>query len=141
METNFALHIIFLNFPSVWVWINFWSGKIHLDFGPTHNIFGPETRHVKDLYRYGQNTQQALNKHIKPKGTTQFDTFYTLVENSVNSVIFLFWALLQAAKSEIHQKMTMFEELKYQVLKSSQNKKGKRAPGVFFTSPSLHSKF
>jgi hypothetical protein len=45
---------------------------------------------------------------------TQFDNFHTLVENSGNSVI-LFLSSKQP-KSEIYQKMPMFEELKNQVL-------------------------
>jgi hypothetical protein len=36
--------------------------------------------------------------HIKAKSMTQFDIFYTLVANSVNSELYFFWALLKAAK-------------------------------------------
>ena len=36
--------------------------------------------------------------HIKPEGMTQFDIFHTFVDNSVNSELLFFWALLKAAK-------------------------------------------
>ena len=36
--------------------------------------------------------------YIKPEGMTQFDIFHTFVENSVNSELLFFWALLKAAK-------------------------------------------
>jgi hypothetical protein len=81
----------------------------------------------KDLYRYGQNTQFShykvrgtqntysftetqyfflkkkcentfLSMYIKAECMKKFDIFHTHVENSVNSVICFFWALLQAAK-------------------------------------------
>ena len=32
--------------------------------------------------------------HIKAKGMTQFDIFHVFVENSVNSELCFFWALL-----------------------------------------------
>ena len=36
--------------------------------------------------------------HIKAEGINQFDIFYVFVENSVNSELCIFWALLKPAK-------------------------------------------
>ena len=36
--------------------------------------------------------------HIKAKGMTKFDIFHVFVENSVNSELCFFWALLKQAK-------------------------------------------
>ena len=36
--------------------------------------------------------------HIKAEGMIQFDIFHVFVENSVNSELLFFWALLKAAK-------------------------------------------
>ena len=38
-------------------------------------------------------------KHIKAEGMIKFNIFHILAENSVNSVICFFWALLQASKT------------------------------------------
>ena len=55
--------------------------------------------------------------HIKPEGMTQFDVFHTFVENSVS--LYFSELYLKEPKSEIHQKMPMFEQLKNQVLVNS----------------------
>ena len=79
----------------------------------------------KDLWIYGQNTQIAkyivgglknpyiftniqyfldifswnyFSMHIKAEGMTKFDIFPVFVENSVNSDLCFFWALLKPAK-------------------------------------------
>ena len=79
----------------------------------------------KDLWIYGQNTQIAkyivgglknpssftdtqyfldfflwnyFPMHIKAEGITQFYIFHVFVENSVNSELCFFWALLKPAK-------------------------------------------
>ena len=36
--------------------------------------------------------------HIKAEGMTQFDIFHIFIENSVNSELLFFWALLKLAK-------------------------------------------
>ena len=36
--------------------------------------------------------------HMKPGGMTQFDIFHVFVENSVNSELCFFWALIKQAK-------------------------------------------
>ena len=80
---------------------------------------------VKDLWRNGRNTQitkyivggtqkplqlywylifswfflwNHSSMHIKAKGMTRFDIFHVFVENSVNSELCFFWALLKPAK-------------------------------------------
>ena len=54
--------------------------------------------------------------HIKPEDMSQFDVFHTFVENSVKSE-FLFFS--KEPKSKIHQKTSMFEQIKNQVLVES----------------------
>ena len=39
-----------------------------------------------------------FSMHIKAEGMTQFDIFHVFVENSVNSELCFFWALLKPAK-------------------------------------------
>ena len=46
----------------------------------------------------------------------QFDIFHIFEENSVNSELYS-----EQPKSEIHQKMPLFEQLKNQVLLNSKN--------------------
>ena len=46
---------------------------------------------LKKMWKY-------FPKHIKAESMIKFDIFHILAENSVNSVICFFWALLQAAK-------------------------------------------
>jgi hypothetical protein len=53
--------------------------------------------------------------HIKAEGMTQFNIFHIFVENSVNSELCFFWALLKPAKIWNLSKMPMFEQLKKQV--------------------------
>ena len=49
---------------------------------------------------------------IKVEGMTQFDIFHVFAENSVNSVICFFWALLQAAKKKFIKKCPCSSNLK-----------------------------
>ena len=42
--------------------------------------------------------QGLFMMHIKAEGMTQFDIFHVFVENSVNSELSFFWALLKPAK-------------------------------------------
>ena len=49
------------------------------------------------------------------------DIFHVFVEDSVNSELCFFWALLKPAKSEIYPKTPMFEQLKKQVPVNSKN--------------------
>ena len=70
-------------------------------------------------YFFFKKVWKYFSKHIKVKDMIKFDTSHILAENSVNSVMCFFWALLRAAKSEIRQKMSMFKQLKNQVLLNS----------------------
>ena len=49
-------------------------------------------------YFFEKKVWKYFPKHIKAEGMIKFDIFHILAENSVNSVICFFWALLQAAK-------------------------------------------
>ena len=53
--------------------------------------------------------------HIKTERMTQFDIFHVFIENSVNSELCFFWALLKPAKIWNLSKTSVFEQLKKQV--------------------------
>ena len=118
---------------------NFDQAKCDNTSWPGPNILtGSVTFHLsKDLWMYGQNSQifkyivgglknpysftdtqyfldfyswNYFSIHVKHEGMTQYDIFHDFVENSVNSVLCLFWAQLK-----IHPKMPMFERHKKQV--------------------------
>ena len=57
--------------------------------------------------------------HIKAKSMSQFDIFHTLVTNSVNSELCFSELYSKQPKSEICQKMPMFEQLKNEDLVNS----------------------
>ena len=49
-------------------------------------------------YVFWKKVWKNFSKHTKGEGMIKFYIYHILVENSVNSVIYFFWALLQAAK-------------------------------------------
>ena len=53
--------------------------------------------------------------HIKAEGMTQSDVFNVFLENSGNSELCFFWALLEPAKIWNCPKMPMFEQLEKQI--------------------------
>ena len=66
----------------------------HYKVGGTQNPYsfsGAQNFFWKKVWKY-------FSKHIKAKGMTQFSIVHILVENLVNLLTCLFWALLQATK-------------------------------------------
>jgi hypothetical protein len=67
---------------------------VNYKVGGTQNPYSfTETKDFLDFFLW-----KYFFMHIKPEGLTQFDIFHIFIENSVDSELLFFWALLKAAK-------------------------------------------